>query len=357
MPEQVVIIGDFAKDLDDEHTLALAAGLQKLGYIELLAVIGNLYPAYDRAQVAKGTLIQCNLPNVPVGVGTAVTKDSNVYSYELDVPYKYDGELEDGQDLLRRTLKKAEDHSIILVLQSGMTDACLLLKNWPDLFQSKIKLVAIMGGVEVEDGRVVLDDAEFFVPDNSNNNTFDFESAEYLYKHVQFMGIPMSILTRNAAYGCQIPFSMYDDMEATGNPVGACLRGRQQPSLQKLWEAACSPSGSSIRGTLPDDRNREWLINVFCNGEDPGIEDGADIWPYVGMFNLYDPLNLVAAIPELQERFFNSHSVDIPGIPEGGMNTPVNSIIGLTPENNGIRDEAALRKLIMRTEVLGLTRN
>jgi hypothetical protein len=344
----VIVIGDFLKDLDDEHTLCAAAQLYRQGVISLRCVIGNLSPADLRARGAKGTLKQLGLPSIPVGVGMAVY-EGDTYPYETEVPYLAESHevLPDGHQLLVNTLEGCPDKSVTLVLQSGLTDAAQLLRSHEGLCIDKLTQVAIMGGVELDEtGSVKLDEAGLMIPNNANNNTFDMESANWLYRQLQVLGIPMVITTRDAAYSAQVPFSMYDALEDTGNPVGACLRGRQMPSLQKLWQAACSPSGSDIRGTLPNDRNRGWFINVFCNGDDPGIEDGSDIWPYVGSFNLYDPISFIAAIPALRSSFFNPHVVKV------GQTTHI--VIGMSRDDHNIKDVDALRQFMMNIEVEAL---
>jgi len=333
--------------LDDEHALLLAAGLQKKKMMTLLAVIGNLQPACMRARIAKGTLQQLGLSNIPVGIGTEVFFGSQEYGYESKLPYlSKEHELHsNGSLLLKQTLEKTEDHTIILVLQSGLTDAAFFLKEHTDLCCKKIKKVAIMGGVQNCNGEILLT-GKYMQPDNANNNTFDWAAATFLYARLQELGISMTVVMREAAYNCQVPFSMYDEMEKTNNPIGACLKNRQQPSLEKLWQAACSPPNAKIRGTLPNDRNRQWFVNVFCDGQDPGISDTEEIWPHTGRFNLYDPINLVAAVPCLQEMFFDPTCVEV--------NNIEHMVIGISKTKHGIKTPDTLRDFLCSTEIDGL---
>jgi hypothetical protein len=345
----VIIIGDFLKDLDDEHTLCVAAKLHRDGVINLLCVVGNLKPAELRARGAKGTLKQLGLPDIPVGVGSMVFEDKT-HPYETDVPYLANpSEVEPyGLGLLASLLETCPDKSVVLVLQSGLTDAMQLLIGHTKKFRTKIASVAIMGGVEFEKNGDIKVGEHGIVPNNANNHSFDMEAATDFYKYAQGLGIPLVVTTRDAAYACQLPFTVYDQMEETGNAVGACLKGRQQPALQKLWQAACSPAGAEIRGTLPNDRNRQWFINVFCSGNDPGIPDGEDIWPYVGCFNLYDPINLVAAVPQLRERFFEPTAVTTRNFMGEGV---THLVIGVSKDKPGIRDVDALRQFLIESEV------
>jgi len=343
----VAVIGDFLKDLDDEHTLCGLAGLVKLGWVRVLAVVGNLAPADLRARGAKGTLKMLGLGSVPVAVGLPVFEGKQ-YPYEAKVPYLSEpDEVElDGQALLVRTLRRAEDKSVILILQSGLTDAAALLRDHEELFKAKVMRVAIMGGVEVENDALRLDTLGRLVANNANNNEFDKPAAVWLYERLQEVGVPMVITMRDLAYAAQVPFSAYDRMEATGNPVGECLKNRQMPALQHLFEAACSPAGSEIRGTLPADRNRAWVVKVFCAGVDPEIEDGGEIWPYVGSFNLYDPSNAYASIDDLQQQFL------IPTVHV--YNGVTNLVFGLSPKNNGVKSVTEFADFMVEIECLGL---
>ncbi len=347
MIPQVVIIGDFLKDLDDEHALCLAAYLHKQGLIQLLCVIANLKPASVRARGAKGTLKLLGLPYVPVGIGMDVC-GTVTHPYELDIPYLA-GLHEvtfDGPALLQQTLEVAADQSVVLVLQSGFTDAAALLATRPGLCLRKISHVAIMGGVVTADGAVCLDEGGFLVPDNANNNMFDWPAALAVYTQLQKLGIPFVVTTKKAAYACQVPRSMYNLMTETGNPIGPCLTRRQVPAIESWWQAACAPPGSEVRGILPPDRNRRWFIDVYCGGRDPGIPDYAPIWEYVQGLNLYDPINLVAAVPKLLAQFFEPTEVVVTGTTQ--------RVIGVSKEKHGIKNPAALRDFIINGELSSL---
>ena len=46
----------------------MLAGMYKENRLNLLAVVGNLAPAKERAAIARGTLNQIGLSHVPVGI-------------------------------------------------------------------------------------------------------------------------------------------------------------------------------------------------------------------------------------------------------------------------------------------------
>ena len=345
-PYEMVVIGDFLKDLDDEHSLCGIAGLTKLGLVNLKGVIGNLAPAELRARGAKGTLNMLGLSKVPVGVGLPVF-EGVTYLYEAQLPYMADvSEVYPvGEDLLVDILSKSDDKSIILILQSGMTDAAVFLRKYEDLFVAKIRQVAIMGGVMTVFDDVINVDGKMS-PNNANNNSFDMKSAEELYFMLQHLQIPMIITSREVAYAAKVPFSAYDRLEETGNTVGVCLKNRQLPSMQHLWERVCSPVGSEIRGTLPTDRDRAWFVKMYCGGIDPKIPDGHKIWPYIGYFNLYDPTNVYAAVPELQERFLVPKEIKVNGV--------WHKVFGVSAAVNGVKDPEEFARFMLDIEILGL---
>lgn len=341
-----LIVGDFGKDLDDEHALLVACLLHATGELQLAGVVANLQPAFKRARLAKGMLIKIGRGDIPVGIGSSVCSGAKSHPYEMDVPYLADAStLEDGHGLLLRVLRDADPESVVLVLNSGMTDAARLVTEEPALMKRALAFVTIMGGVEVDGEEVKLDAEGFMTANNANNNTFDMPSAHALYRGLQELGIPMVVVMRDAAYSCPLPFKLYDDMVETGNPIGECMRGRQKPALQKLFHQACAPEGE-LRGTLPLDRDRAWFVKVFCGNVDPGISEDGDIWPHVSKFMPYDPVAVVAAVPKLQARFFDPEIVSVNGTGHW--------VIGVSQANNGVKLGSGLGEFIAAAELSAL---
>jgi inosine-uridine nucleoside N-ribohydrolase len=346
-PQKIIMIGDFLKDLDDEHALCGMAGLIKLGLVEPLCVVANLDPAELRARGAAGTLEKLGLDYVPVGIGEPVYKGKS-HPYETNIPYLAERYklVSNGKRLMVSKLMNCPDKSVTLILQSALTDAEALFVLYPNLTSAKIKNVVIMGGVETIGDEVKLNDKGMMVPNNANNNSFDMLSANWLFSILQERNIPMTIVTREVAFAAQVPFSAYDEMEKTGNPVAMCLKNRQKPMVQNFWEASCSPAGSAIRGTLPADRDRAWFVKAFCDGKDPGIEGNGDIWPHVGRLTLYDPANLYAAVPSLRSRFFKPKVVRV--------DNTNHLVIGVSKTEHGVKNPSLFAKFMVDIEILGL---
>jgi hypothetical protein len=368
LSRRLLIVGDFGKDLDDEDTVLFLTGEQrhrrqtqleffstpgsrKQDLFELKAVIANLAPPVKRAQLAKGTLKLLGQPNVPVGIGTDCKNSANGHDHEFaKVTYMADvEELEDGRELLIRTLEAAEDNSITLVLISGMTDIAVILREHADLFKAKVESVAIMGGVEVEKetNKVVIDKDGFMVPDSAANNKFDMDSAIYTYRRIQELGIKMVILTRAAAYACKVPRSFYDELAATGHPVGIKLRDSQQGSIESLWQRACLPADDEGRAKLPNRCDKDWFCNTFCGGKGKDRTGADSIWDLIQSFNLYDPMTLIAAVPELRERFYDPTVIKV-GETE-------HLVIGVCDAVPGVKDAEALAEYMLKRCLLSLT--
>lgn len=126
------------------------------------------------------------------------------------------------------------------------------------LFKQKIGRVVIMGGIEEDGGEApstalsgrvarssVVNKLRFFgiknipvsrsyrsgqahlpqvarseegymMPDKAQNNTFDWDAAVHLYKTLQEENIPVTVVSRWAAYAAKLPLTIYDRMAATG---------------------------------------------------------------------------------------------------------------------------------------------
>jgi hypothetical protein len=358
-----LIVGDFGKDLDDEDTVVFQDGERRFrdmafvntdgsrrqDLFELAAVVANLAPPVQRARLAKGTLRQLGQPNVPVGIGTDCGNSPNGHDHEFaGVPYMADEtDLENGAQLLIRTLQEAEDNSITMVLISGMTDVAALLRDHADLVRAKVRVVAIMGGVKVNGDAVVLNEQGFMEPDTAANNAFDMESAKFVYQRLQEIGVPLVILTREAAYACKVPRKFYDDLADTGHPVGIKLRDSQKGSIESLWKRANMPAGDPERGTLPARCDKEWFCNTFCKGQGKDRTGADSIWDLISSFNLYDPMTLIAAVPELRDRFYDPVTVRV--------GETDHLIIGVNKTLHGVKDPDALSSYMVQRCLDSLT--
>lgn len=325
---------DVGCDNDDSFSNIHRKWLIDNGYLDTLAVVATLAPEYERAKLAKGELNSLGLGHIPVFVGSRlIDVDAKPLACHSNVPYLADI---DEVDLtitgLETLISEQDDKSITFTIQAGMEDFAKLLHNRSHLIKTKAKKVVIMGGV------VPQKVGKYLVPNDANNNTFSWSSACYVYSRCQELGIPMTIVTRNAAYACKLDFSVYDVMEKTGHPMGIALAKTQKTMMEHLFVAASSPENSVQRETLPPSRDVAWFANTFCDGIRP--KNVGEVWTLVKYFNLYDSVNLFAAFEDF-EKYFKLEIFEVLGVKH--------KVIGLTPELHGLTDVKGLCDTLVST--------
>jgi hypothetical protein len=67
------------------------------------------------------------------------------------------------------------------------------------------------------------DEAEL-LPDTAHNNAFDAKAAAFLYAAVQHATIPLTVVSRFAAYAAPVRREIYDHLAQSGAPIGWRLR-------------------------------------------------------------------------------------------------------------------------------------
>ncbi|MBS0263787.1 MAG: hypothetical protein JSS02_17735, partial [Planctomycetes bacterium] len=171
--------------------------------------------------------------------------------------------------------------------------------------------VVIMGGVETnaDERGVALADRSAY------NNTTDQASADETYRRVQELGVPLVILNKESTYAAAAPRNFYDGIAATGHPVGMYLNGQQRASLEHLWTGI-------LKGNLPPRLTPAWFFQTFTDidvnsaaGQDilaarlAHPDDFSAIWKLVSHFNLYDPLALLATVPQIDALLYRAERV------------------------------------------------
>ena len=249
-PLELAIISDPGEDLDDELAMVYLRHLVAL-YPSLVVrcVVCNLRPARKRAALMRQTLDALNMKHVPVGVGDEVVPPSRARDDDEDWAFidagAYASVHADGQVLLLEAFEAADDGALTLLCISALTDAAAFLEEHEGLFRRKVKEVVIMGGVEAPGTDGLLN------PDDAANNAFDKNAARSFYGALQRHGVPMVVVSRSAAYACPVPRTLYDELAATGHPVGVRVRDAQREAIARLWRRAhaTTPAG---RAHLPE---------------------------------------------------------------------------------------------------------
>ncbi|MBI2473698.1 nucleoside hydrolase [Candidatus Uhrbacteria bacterium] len=329
MPQNIMYIGEFGNDPDEESSLLFLLGLVRLKLVKLLAVIANRSPAIMRARLAKGTLEMLGFPQIPVIQGT----DCGQHRQEDDriqfaATYLSDAPEFPKLDAFWDLLSQAQDHSVALVCASGLTDIALLLarntthsKERLRLFKQKIARVSIMGGVVNDQNQILLDEDGRVMPSwDATNNQHD-RIAEYVYTQLQRMEIELIVVTKQAAYAAPVPREMYRNLARRHHPVGVRLERIQKGMIQHLWWRCNLPPESPARDGLPPELGTQWFSNAFCRGKNlSNIKPTDEIWEYVEVFNLYDPMAVMAAIPEISGQHFDPILINGGKVQVIGMN-------------------------------------
>ncbi len=348
-PTKVIMIGEIGTDADEAIAAILACHAVRERHIELLAFVGNHVKSLQRAQNAKQIFSALGLGDVPVGMGERGFGSTSQECEEDPRFLAQTTKIGHGRPLLQWTLKQSPDHSVVLALNSGFTDAVWLWMDDPGLFLRKVCQVVIMGGIEMDGDHPRLSSEGFLVPSigkgGAANNNFDPGSTQHLYDAMQRYGVPTITTTRFAAYGCKMPFGVFGAMGESGNAIGVRIGETQEERIRELWMKANAPFGSFERGDLPARCDRTWFVSTFCGGRDPGAND---VLAYMAEVAWYDPMNLVASSDELRERFYDPYHIEVKDV--------VHQVIGLTASNHGIRDKAGLRQFMSNgvTEALRL---
>ena len=335
-PHKMLVVSDIGRDQDDETTLVALAQLAANDQVSLEGLVANLQPSDMRARLAKGVLKSLDLDEVPVAIGSAAGQtDLKPHAHEFEASYLAEaGEVEsDGQALLKRKLEGAGDKETTLLLISGMTDGYELIHNNPELAQHKLDRVVIMGGVTCDKDQVVRDDQGYLTPDSANNNTFDMPAAQGLYRELQELQIPMTVVTKTAAYAAAVGKQFYDDLGDTGHVVGQRLRDNQKDSLDGLWHRVNLPADDPERGGLPPRCDRGWFLNTFCSGQGQNVDAKNSIWGQVTQLNLYDAVAMLAAAGS-DNHLFAPTRVEVNGTEH--------QIIGISKDVTGVADASGV---------------
>ncbi|MEQ6348064.1 type III secretion system effector XopQ [Ralstonia pseudosolanacearum] len=321
VPMPCILFTDPNKDPDDVVAFTLAKPLQAFRLVKMahaVATLGERDVRTRRAGVARGVFDRLDLQEVRVTVGLDYAikpehaKDHAKFLDQgeaLHVKLKPEAASEDSVAALRESLTQAAA-PVTLVVIAGMTDPCALVTAEPGLVKQKVGRVVIMGGVRPdkdEDGYVQPDDRAY-------NNTTDFAAACRFYRRVQELGIPLRIVTREAAYRAAVPRTFYEDMAQSGHVVGQYLKDVQKHALNTLWDGIDQGRIAKL--------DKHWFFNTFIARE-IGQGDAAAwaarnhtfdaIWEQVVRLNLYDPMTLLAAVPASAQMLFRPKAVQDAG--------------------------------------------
>lgn len=337
-PQDMLMIGDFGKDQDDEKALACAVALRRLGMLGELWVVANLGNAKRRAQLAKGTLMTMGASQVAVAAGTSgggnPADATAQYEFEHCGYMAAESDLDPagGHELIFKAVDSARNRGrrLCIVLNSSLTDinAALDDARWAEA-RKVVSCVAAMGGLKKEkDGTLTIDDT-------AQNPSFDKAAAASAYKRLQEdPDIIFLVVSRHAAAACQMPRSALD---GSLHPVALRLRKVAKPSLEGLWKRShlTQEKRDNSGDKLPMRCNPQWFRQMFLEETAPlNLGPNDDVWHFIRGFVEYDGLTTIAAVVaghgdgRLLKEFFQ------PTVCPKSKAV----LIGLSPEEHGIRE-------------------
>ncbi len=301
-PQNCILFSDPNKDPDDAVSFVIGKPLQDMGLAKIHHVVTTLGPAEvrkERARFAKGVFDALGMPEVAVSAGGDYdigrrSADHGVF-LQRGEPLRAAQErlgAEAGQNI-GGSLARLEGRATLVAI-AGMTDANALLQQHPALVREKVERIVIMGGIEETP------DAEGWVqPDErAYNNHTDQAAARAFYRTAQEYGIPLRIVSKEAAYQAAVPPELYEALGKTGHPVGSYLMDIQRDALRHLWRGIMEGQIARL--------DKRWFYDTFvaCPGQDApafeawraSAEASFDaVWESISRLNLYDPLTLLAA--------------------------------------------------------------
>lgn len=301
-PPHIVVITDLAKDYDDLMAMVLVAELHRLGLLELEACVANLTPEKERAQFGRGALDLLGLQRIPIAVGSVGSETQHkVNDYEFKhctfMVSPDSVEFEKGEDLLLQVLEKAmvDKRKITLVLLSSLMDISKFSLKYPDLVKNTVDSISIQGGVYFENGTLK--------PDNlAANNNFSPHHATHFTKYIQDNNIPTTVYTKVAAFATKLYSEFFEELSATGHPLGIYLRKTQLAQDVNFYTDTMDEK-TRFRPFM----TQQWFLTNkstwFTEGhsEDPNVEPypaPQQIVPYLTVVVAYDALAALGAVGE-----------------------------------------------------------
>lgn len=311
----VLVYSDDGRDVDDIEAITYLAGSPN---VEIVGVVATHMIPDRRAMIARAVLNGLGKTGVPVGVGSIFTtgkEDENLLKYLREHTIRgrtYEGEgliecFPDGVDLIEDLADHYGDKLKVAVL-APMTDLAKAAERSPDVFR-RIGGLFIQGQALVDDGVLSPDPAAY-------NLAEDMEAATRVFGFQD--DIPLTLVGKYAAYQAPLTRSDFERLASTGNPVGTYMKTHAEKGIECFAERAPQVF-NRVFGVAPDQ---------------------------VGQLNeLSKPYDALVA-----KTIAN---------PEGLIATHVghHALIGMTSEDHGVSDSAALKRELMDTMLHALRGN
>jgi len=296
--------------------------------------------AQEEAKEIMATLEALGLDHVPVLV-------SQTYAERGAGP----GDRPTAVDHLRQLYEQAPPTGVSLLVAGCMGDANLFAERNQRLFHERTQNVILAGGAlitpDVDESGEPTGHAVLTPDPAAQNNRLDMDSAKRFYSLAQNLLVPIIVFSRHVCRACSVPRRLFDVLGSHGGSLGAKMLEMQQLSIKRLWRAV--RNDVSDRRGLPARCDQKWFFEEFVVTNPPADLDHEDIWPFVGCFNLFIPLQLIMALPHVYNRVFQGTNLTVRGVQH--------TVVGLVRESPGVKDSHAVRALLLQCLFMGARLN
>lgn len=225
------------------------------------------------------------------------------------------------ENRLEQLYESAPPTGVRLLISHALTDAASFAMMAPNLFRDKTLSVVLMGGVVQPETA-----GEMLQPDlKAARIASDPESATFFIRRCQELGVPLTVLFRNFSSMCRLPRAAFDAMSTHGGRIGKRGADEIQRDVEWVYAQVMMPSGDENR-QLPPKCDEAWFEENFCNKKSSGM-----LWERISAWKLYTPLMILATVPKINNRFFETTDWQVRGI--------THNLVGFNKNSRGITQE------------------
>jgi inosine-uridine nucleoside N-ribohydrolase len=303
----VFVYTDDGRDVDDIEALAWLIDAENT---EVVGVATTHMIPDRRAMIARALLMHMGEPDTPIGVGSIFPvgkEDAALVAYLREHTlqgrtYEGDGLIEcfpSAEEVIVGAIKKYGSALKIAAL-APLTDLAKVAEAHPEAFAS-IGGIYIQGQATVSEGTLIPDPQAYNIKEDQEaaNTIFNLQDQ-----------IPLTLVGKFAAYQVPLTRTDFDGFAATGNPAGTYLKNHAIKGIQCFAERA-----------------PEVFRRVF----------GVEATEVDTLSELSKPYDALVTMAIARSEYFEPIQV--------GHHT----LIGMTPEKPGLRDNNAVKENLVNT--------
>ncbi len=341
----ILCLNDFGEDVDDPVSIVFAKGLQDQSFLRLRGVICGTDPTDYRTEIGRGMLDRLNLRDLPLVAGRGRADE---FWFRRTPWCSASRPLAKAEQLLAALFEQATDKSLTIVLMAPLGDLAAFIASERDLFVQKTAHVILMGGIEMQGDLPVRDEKQRLLPDTAKNLYFNKPAGDYVFRELQTLGVPLTVVTRFAAYAASMPLQQFRQLGSLGHEVGNWLVDGIDGHFDEFWVNCNLPLDHIVRleRKMPERQTADWFRKFILKGKGADRTVSDKIHDLVDAVPIYDALAIAAAVPELRDKYF-----DI--TPFESVNGTVD-LIGLGQQCSGVKNGPGLCDYILETMTAAL---